>query len=353
MRRCWLVVAAACGSSTKVPLDVAGDQDATPDALVSLDPTSGSYRETCDGSGATAIDFEHFLDVNDENQGVRVYRRASAAGPVQQLDITAQLGLGATDEADLEDLARVDDRIYAITSHARNKDGELRPERARFAALDLTGTVPNLAITLAGSSSTLLVDMLDAANWDTPNASLIAALDASSQLDDATAANLAPEDQGTNIEGLAALPNGTLVIGFRNPRPGNAAIVVTLTNPADVVAGQPARFGSGATLDLDGLGIRSMAYSPVHGAVLIIAGPAGIGGPFRLYRWSGALGDGPVAITDLTSPATSAPEVVVTYPNTKDVQILFDQGDAMIGGQACKDSPAASRVFTDAIVPVD
>ena len=41
------------------------------------------------------------------------------------------------------------------------------------------------------------------------------------------------------------------------------------------------------------------------------------------------------------------------YPNTRDVQIIFDQGDAPIGGVICKDAPAGSREFTDVIVRVD
>jgi len=32
--------------------------------------------------GGVAIDFTHFLDVNDENQGVRIYERAKKAAPV-------------------------------------------------------------------------------------------------------------------------------------------------------------------------------------------------------------------------------------------------------------------------------
>jgi len=43
----------------------------------------------------------------------------------------------------------------------------------------------------------------------------------------------------------------------------------------------------------------------------------------------------------------------VAYPNTKDVQIVFDGGDAMINGTSCKDAPAADRVFHDAILTVD
>ncbi len=41
------------------------------------------------------------------------------------------------------------------------------------------------------------------------------------------------------------------------------------------------------------------------------------------------------------------------YPGTRDVQIIFDQGDTDVNGVPCKDAPAASRVFTDVIIHVD
>ena len=44
---------------------------------------------------------------------------------------------------------------------------------------------------------------------------------------------------------------------------------------------------------------------------------------------------------------------MVAYPKTKDVQIVFDGGDATIGAGICKDAPVGSRVFRDAIVTVN
>ncbi len=351
-----LFTGGACSGSPASTGDDAGSVDDAPavsDALVSLDPTPGHYLQTCDGSGAVALDFLHFIDANDENQGLRVYSRAASGPPVQQVDISAGLGLTAGDEADLEDLARIGDRIYAITSHGRDKNGVRQAARYRFAAIDLAGTAPATTLAVAGSASTLLADLLDSANWDAPDPTLIAALDTSSQLARASVATLAPENQGTNIEGLSALPDGQLAIGFRNPRPGGRAIVVTLTNPDALAAGQPAHFGGAAQLDLGGLGIRGMAWSSAHAAVLILAGSHTTGGPFRIYRWSGALDAAPVVAADVIAPASSAPEAVVPYPGTKDVQILFDQGDVNIAGVSCKDTAVANRGFTDVIVHVD
>lgn len=345
---------AACSSSDPpVTPDGPPGEDAMPDAPLVLDPTPGTYRQTCDGSGAVALDFDHFLDLNDENQGARIYRRGADAVPVQEVDLSGALGLAAGDEGDLEDVAQFGGRLYIISSHGRNTSGALRPVRYRFGAVDVTGAPPAVTLTPAGSTTQLLQGMLAAANWDTPNTAVIAALEASSQLGTQTAAQLAPENQGTNIEGLAA--RGTeVLIGFRNPRPAGRAIVVRLANPSAVIAGGTPRFVSATTLDLGGLGIRGMTHSNAHAAVLILAGPHdGAAGPFRIYKWSGELAEPPVAVADITAPAQSAPEAIVAYPGTKDVQVVFDQGDFVIGGNICKEAPAGDRRFVDAIYRVN
>jgi hypothetical protein len=352
---------AACSGSTPTPAPIDPDappgDGAEPDApLRSLDPTPGTYRETCDGSGALALDFDHFLDLNDENQGARVFRRARDGAPLQTIDLSAALNLAPADEGDLEDLARIGNRLFAITSHGRNTSGQIRAARYRFGELELSGSAPSITLTPLGSTSLLLQQLLTPARWTTPDNAVIAALEASSKLATATDANLAPEQQGTNIEGLAADGAGGLLIGFRNPRPGGRAIVVRLGNPSATASGLGApQFTGAAALDLGGLGIRGMAWSEAHRAVLVLAGPhdGGAPGPFRLYKWSGALAAAPVLAATLTVPANSAPESVVPYPDTKDVQIIFDQGDALIGGTICKDVAAAQRRFTDVIVRVD
>src|SRR5699024_2056849 len=95
-----LLVLAACGDSSSNPgLDgsLPGD-GADGGGLVSLEPTPTTYRETCDGSGALALSFTHFVDLNDENQGARVYQRAMATAPVQTIDLSTGLGLAANVE---------------------------------------------------------------------------------------------------------------------------------------------------------------------------------------------------------------------------------------------------------------
>ncbi len=357
MRWQVLVFMAACGDSSSQPIDGSTTDDANSGSdgggLVSLDPTPTTYRETCDGSGALALSFKHFVELNDEKQNARIYQRAIPTAPVQEIDLDDGLGLTGNAEADLEDLERIGDRIFMTTSHGRKTSGALDRARYKFAAFDVGGAAPSFTLTSAGTSDALLDQMLVAAIWDAPNATVIAALTTSSKLNDNNEASLAPEVMGTNIEALANDGSGHLLIGFRNPRPGNKAIVISLVNPDAALAGT-ARFGAAAELDLGGLGIRGMTYSPTHEAVLVIAGPHdGANGPFKLYTWSGVLTEAATFVADITPPPGTAPEAVVTYPNTKDVQIVFDGGDVDIGGEACKDAPAADRVFKDAILTVD
>ena len=256
----------------------AGTAGAAGSGETRLDPTPGSYRLTCDGSMAVMIDATHFLDGNDEQQEMRLYTRGATGTPLATIDISTGIGLATSDEADFEDAARIGDRIYVIGSHGRNKSGKLERARYRFFAMDLAGAAPAIALSVPGYTGMLLDQMLMAENWVTPDAAVLTTLTASSNLTRATDPALPPLAGGTNIEGLAWLPDATrpnqLLIGFRSPLQGGKAIVVSLLNADAVIAGVTARFGAATLLDLGGLSIRSMTWSPVHEAILLIAGPS-------------------------------------------------------------------------------
>ena len=325
---------------------------------ITLDPTPGNYKSTCDGSLGVMLDATHFLDGNDEEQGMRVYTRGANAAPLKTIDISSKIGLSTSDEADLEDAARVGNRIYVVSSHGRDKNGNLERSRYRFFAMDVSGTVPNISLAVPGYSSTLLDAMLVTANWVTPNSSVISTLNTAANLGDSTDADLAPKVNGTNIEGLAWVPTAQrpnqLMLGFRNPAQSSDAIVVSLLNADAVLGGATPSFGEAILLDLGGLRVRAMTWSPLHHAVLMLGGAKDAStGPFRLYEWSGAATDAPVAVQDITTaPTDSAPEAIVVYDNTRDVQVLFDQGDHLISGTACKDKSSSSQFFSDVIVHV-
>ncbi|SEU37185.1 DUF3616 domain-containing protein [Stigmatella erecta] len=316
-------------------------------------PQPGTYAGTCDGSGGAWIDSNHFLNFNDESQTARIFRQGSQASAVQSQELSSALGLSSSDEADFEDAARVGNRIYVTTSHARNKNGELEASRYKFFALEVSGTVPQASLRTVGMSSNLLKDMLNPANWLQPDASVIALLEARSQLSKATVANLAPKEDGVNIEGLAALPSGAMLVGFRNPQSGANAIIVSLTNPAAVISGARALLGQAFLVNLGGQGVRGMAWSEAHQAVLILSGPRDeSNGPFALWKWGGDASSVPQKVVTLTAPSGSAPEAILPPPGTNEVRILFDMGSHLIDGAVCKDAPASRQFFSDVVVPV-
>lgn len=338
------------GSGTDAGVDGGGE--------ITLDPTPGNYKQACDGSFGVTIDATHFVSGSDETQGIRLYTRGANANSLQTIDISSGLGLTTGDEADLEDAARVGNRIYVTTSHGRDKNGNLERARYRFFAMDTAGTSPNITLGVVGYTSTLLDQMLVAANWVTPDASVIATINAASKLSSPSDPNLAPKVNGTNIEGLAWAPTATrpkqLLLGLRNPLQAERAIVVSLLNADAVLGGATPMLGEASLLDLGGLGVRSMTWSPLHNAVLVIAGPKDDAtGPFVLYRWSGVPGEAPTLVQSITNlPSDGHPESLIVYDNTRDVQILFDQGTHLINGTACKDTSTSSRFFSDVIVHV-
>ena len=346
----WLF-AAACGSGQAARPDAApGDAPPAPDAPISLPDGVGHYRGACDGSAAVALDFDHFVEFSDEDQLARFYDRGATQAPTQTVDLTAALDLVGTGEADFEDALQLGDRIYVIGSHGRTGDGTLDRNRYHLLAVDLT-------LQPVGHADTILDDLLDPATWTVPDATVIAAFAKAAQLDDPKDPDLEPKVKGTNIEGIARAPTAAvperIAIGFRNPQLDGRAVVVTLLNPAAAVTGARAQFGEAFRLDLGGLGIRALAWSDPLAAVLVLAGPHDDGDtPFRIYRWlpdTGALD----LITELLPPAGAHPEAIVTYPNTRDVQILFDNDNVLIAGTPCANVASDAQEFFDQIVHID
>jgi hypothetical protein len=143
------------------------------------------------------------------------------------------------------------------------------------------------------------------------------------------------------------------VIGLRNPLSAGRALLVTLLNPAEVIAGATAHFGEAIALDLRGLGVRGLAWSDALHAMLVIGGPIADAGPVRLFTWSGDPASAPVAVQDLVGPAATAAEAVVPYPGTTDVQVVFDLGGLDVSGTTCKKLAASAQSFTDQIVHVE
>lgn len=280
------------------------------------------YDGLCDASAAVALDERHFIVADDEHNRLTIYRHGHAKR-VGEVDLGQFLG--AKKESDLEGAAQRGDRIYWISSHARNSRGELREDRHRFFATDIRGHT----VAPAGKPYTRLLDDLLAA----PSLAPLKLADA--------AARAAEADGGFNIEGLATAADGGLFIGLRNPIPQGRALLIPLLNPAELVDGRgPARFGAVIRLDLGGRGVRSIER--VGNAYLIAAGPPADDGTFALFRWSGQAGDAPTPVkADL---GTLRPEALFAWPDGR-VTLLSDDGGVMLGKKTCKDADKGKRAF--------
>lgn len=269
-----------------------------------------TYRGMCDASAAAALDEHLFVVANDERNQLKIYRRGQA-DPVGELDLSGFLGTSPDKESDIEGAATIGDRIYWITSHGRNKKGKVQDRRFRFFATDAASG--KALLKPAGKPySQLLQDMIEAKHLQ------------GLRLEEAS--QKMPEGDGAfNIEGLAATPEGTLLIGLRNPAP----LVLPLLNPAGVIEGEKARFGEPIELDLGGRAIRSLEL--VGLAYMIVAGPPADHGDFALYKWSGRAQDKPEQLLHEDFDEVR-PEALFAIPGTRQLQLLSDDGGAHVKG---------------------
>ena len=293
------------------------------------------YYGMSDASAAVAVGEEMFVVADDEDNVLRVYKTNQTCLPVFSYDLTQFLGTALEyPEADIEGATKIGDRIYWITSHGRNRDGKMRPNRYRFFAVKVEVQNRNITIHPIGiPCQTLIHRLLKAGTMRQLGLDQATRFDATN-LTKQQRKNLAPKENGLNIEGLCASVDGkTIYIGFRNPRPYSKAIIVPLNNPRQVIEKQqPPIFADPLLWDLKGYGIRSMEYSHFHKAYFIVAGPhndesAG----FALYRWSGQKDRSPVLVREIHSDKCKFnPEALVTFETSARLLLLSDDGSLVI-----------------------
>lgn len=275
-----------------------------------------TFFGACDASGAVPLNDHVFAVADDEDNILRQYDANTGGPPHEKTDLSPLLELRQKrPESDIEAATRIGDVAYWLTSHGRNKQGELKPERSYFFATLLPGSTEPLA-SVGKPRSDLQEE-------------LIARFDAEYHLREASA--LPPNAaEGFNIEGLTATPDGKLLIGFRNPIPRGKALIVPLDNPRQTLEGAAPAFGTPILLDLGGLGVRGLSWW--HGKYLIIGGPFAHG-PSRLFTWDGPGTQAVVSNLDLSE---YNPEGFFTPEDSSEILLLSDDGTALLDGKECK-----------------
>lgn len=312
-------------------------------ALVAVDGQAVEvvrYQGICEASAAAMLDDRRFVVADDNRNDLFVYAidRPGPDGPPIALDPmldTEKSKKGPPKKADLEAAARVGSRIYWMGSHSRDSEGKVEKSRWRFFSTPLAEK--------DGRTTVLPPDRK-------PYRGLLDDLVADKRLKmiaEAAKKKVGAESKGgLNIEGLAVAPDGSLLIGFRNPLSDEKALVVPFTNPEDVLErGKKASFGKPILLDLGHRGIRSI--DRVGDRYLIVAGPTASpgrqrGGDFAIYAWSGDADDAPkrwvnADLRDL------GPEALVAIPSSNRVLLLSDDGDDT---RACAPGAETFRAIT-------
>lgn len=299
-----------------------------------------TYMGACDGSAAVPIGPSSFIAASDEDNILRVYKYGTP-DPSKEIDLNdfLQLKAESKEEVDIEGAARIGNRVYWIGSHSQDKKGDKQPNRARLVATDVKVQGDEIQIIPAGVPyKKLRKDLASSDFLQTYNL--------------AKAGKLAPQiPGGLNIEGLAATPEGDLLIAFRNPLPDNKALIIPLKNPTKVIRGKRAKLGPPILLPLDGLGIRSIDYSSARNSYLILAGSSVGDEPdfrFKLYEWPGPGSTEVSLIKELTmNDSKVQPEAIFTQAKETAAYILSDDGESKDNtkGVRCKDLPTQERSF--------
>jgi len=294
------------------------------------------FYEIADASAAVAITPDLFIVAGDEKNKLRVYdinNPGSAA--IADAKIGDYLNIDPCHpETDIEGATWFHGRIFWITSHGRNRDGKYWYSRYQFFATSVTLNGDELNVTVDGNYTNLIDDLIAYDSvYNLGLADAIGVIDG--HIDTNDIPELAPKDQGLNIEGLCgAADRSSMLIGFRNPRPKpedtKLGLIIRLNNPeAVVLSGAAPDFSPPLAVDLDGFGIRSIEYSHTLGQYLIVAGSQKSGSqkPLQtLYKYHMATG----LLTWLADFPFITPEAMFQFPGSNEIHLLSDDGAMLV-----------------------
>lgn len=330
-------------------------------------PNEGSNQGAADASTAVALDGLFMLVGDDEGNALRVYHREGGTA-LKEIDFGTYLGLNDA-EFDLEGSTRVGDTLFFIGSHGNNKSGVDQNNREWLASAKVSGTGADTTLAFTGKFNGLESALVA---WDQTNAHGLGVDHFGFAA--ASAAGTPETNTGFGVEGLTSSADGkALWIAFRAPVTGDAAahtaLIVQLTNPADVLAGTAVpTFGPAIALDLGGRAIRSIDKN-AQGQYLVLAGPSGaasadVADDFQLYVWDGSVDANGLA-TRLVKQAVDLDallaegasfEAIVEVPADlsagAQVHLLQDNGAVVFAGQTqeAKDLPVSQQHFTGNVV---
>ncbi|MBN2593879.1 MAG: DUF3616 domain-containing protein [Sedimentisphaerales bacterium] len=315
--------------------DTSGNLNETEWSIPVTTCTYKIFYEIADASAAVALAPDLFIVGGDEKNKLRVYdinNPGSAAIADAPIGDFLNIDLNHT-EIDIEGATWFNGRIFWITSHGRNRFGQYWFSRSQFFATTVTLEAGVLNVTVDGNYTNLIDDLI--AYDSIYNLGLAEAIGvADGRIDPNKIPELAPKDEGLNIEGLCAADGSSMLIGFRNPRPKSEGkklgLIIRLNNPeAVVLRGEAPDFSPPLGLDLDGYGIRSMEYSPTLGQYLVMAGSkkAGSERPVQvLYKYHMAT----ETLTRLADFPYITPEAMFQFPASNKIHLLSDDGAILI-----------------------
>lgn len=295
------------------------------------------YEGTSHVSAAVAIDRRMFIAASRNDNVLRVYRASGPSGPVASFDVSDYLAVDASVPVTITGAARVGDRVYWITSHSRDGEGRIRPERYRFFATTVATKGGQVTIEPVGKpSKTLVHGMVERHTIRTLRLDKATRFDV--ELEEDERRRLTASREGLSIEALCASGNAEVLIAFGSPRPLRVttgtphALVVPVDNAPEVIErGEAPIFGEGMLWDLEGLGVVSFEYSELHRAYFVIAAPHDSNGASVLYRWSGMKAHPPEVVERFNSDNRGVtPETIVPFEGSEELLLLGET----VGSQA-------------------
>ena len=243
----------------------------------SPDPDFERFNAIYEPSGVQQLADGRFLVVQDESEHPVDLFRLPGDGRVSEHSLYRGGLFSWTSRnrelAGLEDLEGVaqgrDGWVYAITSHSRKDNGKRAAAREQLLRFRVQGDEVRNVEVVRGLRKRMTR--------------------AFTELKAAGKVREVKEDDGFNIEGLAFdAARNRLLVGLRAPLGDEGqALVVVLENPYEMFDkdAEPRFAARLLGLDLDGGGIRGMAYDPHLKGYLILARRPGKS--FKLWLWDG------------------------------------------------------------------